>query len=400
MDWSNGGPTCSGWSNSFGTSYPIIDGSADDDSLWYLLALNNIVPRHVVIDHNMEIIYSSNNSPSIQFINDALLNVPMDLDNDSINDPVDNCPTVYNPSQDDIDDDGLGNACDLCHNSSIWVLGNLDGSQDHSGVPIIDVMDVLILVDMLLTGESGDCAYETANIHVDTHVNVLDVVTLVQIILNGNIDHSVAGRGSGMFMIHHEDDGDLLTITSSELISGFQFDVVKGDAISESLDKSVLPPGWLLDYETKTDVITVLAFDASGINPKETINLYLDDISIQSFDNVVVGSATAAEILLQYSESKNLSEILITDNPEITRLYPNPFNPVLSVDFSLPFDTPVYVSVYNALGKEVSVLLKNSTLKAGNYTMSWDAEKQQTGIYFIQIKTPDQMETKKALLVK
>jgi len=38
---------------------------------------------------------------------------PVDSDGDGIPDSTDNCPNTPNPNQNDIDNDGIGNACDL-----------------------------------------------------------------------------------------------------------------------------------------------------------------------------------------------------------------------------------------------------------------------------------------------
>ena len=56
VDW--GTYSCSGWADAFGTSYPILDGEADDSLID--IYSQGIAPHHVVIDHNMEIIYSVN----------------------------------------------------------------------------------------------------------------------------------------------------------------------------------------------------------------------------------------------------------------------------------------------------------------------------------------------------
>lgn len=52
---------------------------------------------------------------------------------DGIGNPCDNCPNVPNPGQEDTDGDGYGDACDLCPNDP---FNNVDGdSYDHDGDP-------------------------------------------------------------------------------------------------------------------------------------------------------------------------------------------------------------------------------------------------------------------------
>lgn len=48
----------------------------------------------------------------------ALSNPLSDADSDCVEDTSDNCPLVYNPSQLDIDEDGVGRACDSNDNDS------------------------------------------------------------------------------------------------------------------------------------------------------------------------------------------------------------------------------------------------------------------------------------------
>ena len=141
MDW--GTYSCTGWADAFGTSYPILDGDADM-VVWDTYG-QGYVPHHVVVDHNMEIVYSEigfDESGLLAAIDAAIANIPeSDMDNDGLNDPVDNCPDVYNPGQEDIDLDGLGDACDICDNANVWVLGNTNGSVEN-GTVTIDIFDV------------------------------------------------------------------------------------------------------------------------------------------------------------------------------------------------------------------------------------------------------------------
>ena len=108
-----------------------------------------------------------------------------DIDDDGVLNAEDNCIDIFNPGQEDSDGDLIGDVCDPCDNL-VYVLGNINGDTDSSGEPVIDLMDVLTLVDYLLLGDSNECQEPVMNINGDGFINVVDVITLVQSIMNGN----------------------------------------------------------------------------------------------------------------------------------------------------------------------------------------------------------------------
>lgn len=116
------------------------------------------------------------------FIND----MNPDIDNDGILNNDDNCVDVFNPNQEDVDGDLIGDACDPCNNL-VYILGNLDGSVDSAGNPNIDVYDVLTLVDFLIEGQSNECMEVVMNINGDNFINIVDVIALVQGLMSGEI---------------------------------------------------------------------------------------------------------------------------------------------------------------------------------------------------------------------
>ena len=79
--------------------------------------------------------------------------------------------------------------------------------------------------------------------------------------------------------------------------------------------------------------------------------------------------------------------------------YPNPFNPTTQIDYSLPKQTFVTISVFNLLGQEVATLV-NSLKPAGVHEVTFNASDLPSGIYYYRIKAGDYTDARKMMLVK
>jgi len=381
-----------------------LDGDANS-VVWSTFG-TGYIPHNVVIDHNMNVVYTESGFSQgaiVAAIEEAIANLPADDDQDGLNDPDDNCPSDYNPDQDDIDGDGAGDACDICDNLNVWVLGNVDGGVDINGSYSINILDVLALVDLLLSGDEQSCAYSTANVSGDNYVNIVDVIALVQMIINGEAPSNAFSNSNGEFFVEHKTGNDLLSISSSDGFSGFQFELKSDGGNFEKLNNVLLPDNWVMNVKKISDnFLKVIAFDQSGMNPQKVVNMDLDINSISDFENVVVASSEKGEVNLIYSEKnsqENLSEAM-PNQVGITNLYPNPFNPVLTVSFNLPKEIITEVAVYNTLGEKVDILVNNLLLKNGHHTIYWTPQNQPSGMYFININAQGLNQTKKALFVK
>ena len=65
--------------------------------------------------------------------------------------------------------------------------------------------------------------------------------------------------------------------------------------------------------------------------------------------------------------------------------FPNPFNPITTMAFSVPEQTAVTLKVYDLLGKEVATLMNNEIIAAGNHSKQWNAEGLPSGVYFYRL---------------
>ncbi len=99
------------------------------------------------------------------------------------------------------------------------------------------------------------------------------------------------------------------------------------------------------------------------------------------------------------SLEENTQDIL-PKNFEITNVYPNPFNPSVHIDFSLPESRNVTIAIFDIVGKKVATLLNNQNYKAGTFSIKWNASPLASGLYFIQMQAGNELKTRKALLMK
>lgn len=79
--------------------------------------------------------------------------------------------------------------------------------------------------------------------------------------------------------------------------------------------------------------------------------------------------------------------------------YPNPFNPVTNINYDIPKNSNVKITVFDVSGKEVSVVV-NEFKQAGRYSSSFNGMKLASGVYYYKIQAGDFSEVKKMTLIK
>ena len=86
--------------------------------------------------------------------------------------------------------------------------------------------------------------------------------------------------------------------------------------------------------------------------------------------------------------------------------YPNPFNPQTAIQYDLPVQSHVKLSVFNLMGQQVATLVEG-VREAGAYTVRWDGRDRDGrelagGVYLYRLRTGDgkRVETRKLVLVR
>ena len=126
-----------------------------------------------------------------------------------------------------------------------------------------------------------------------------------------------------------------------------------------------------MDYVKVGNVVTLYAITRTGDIMKLT-------------DNTIGIENNNMEIPVNFSLSQN---------------FPNPFNPTTTINYTLPKNSEVKLTVYDALGCKIETLINKNQLP-GNYKVTFDASQYPSGVYFYRLTTDGFSETKKMILIK
>jgi hypothetical protein len=79
--------------------------------------------------------------------------------------------------------------------------------------------------------------------------------------------------------------------------------------------------------------------------------------------------------------------------------YPNPFNPVTNIKFSLNRNAHIQIDIIDITGRLIDNLVDNE-YEAGQHTIPWVTYPVPSGVYFVRLSFYNITETKKLLLLK
>jgi hypothetical protein len=79
--------------------------------------------------------------------------------------------------------------------------------------------------------------------------------------------------------------------------------------------------------------------------------------------------------------------------------YPNPFNAQVTIEYALPNEAAVSLSVFDIQGRKVATLIEGMK-PAGYHRLTWDAKSMPSGLYFMRLTAGEFVETRKMTLLK
>jgi hypothetical protein len=79
--------------------------------------------------------------------------------------------------------------------------------------------------------------------------------------------------------------------------------------------------------------------------------------------------------------------------------FPNPFNPITKILYSVPVPSLINLKIYNIFGEEV-IELVNENLEQGEYWVEFNADNLPSGFYFCQLSAEKKLLTQKLVFIK
>jgi len=102
----------------------------------------------------------------------------------------------------------------------------------------------------------------------------------------------------------------------------------------------------------------------------------------------------------KYSSTVRVQMNVVAGKPQLVASYPNPFNPMTTVRFSVPGGVAVTVTIFDASGKEITRLYDNEVLEAGEYSKTFNGSDLASGKYLLRMVAGDYVATENLILNK
>lgn len=238
---------------------------------------------------------------------------------------------------------------------------------------------------------AGANPIQAANFYIFEDVN-FDAKGDVVVIINDNSTLPVE-LSSFTATLSAQNLVSLMWITQSETgVSGYY--IYRGIDTNASTAQIVSP----LITATNTSTTQSYVYVDSEIFETGTYYYWLQNVDIDGTTDF------HGPIRLDYVAGQNNGTPNIPVVTELKNVYPNPFNPIAFISYSLAENNPVAIKIYNNRGQLVRVL-DNAPATAGNHRIEWNGMDNSgiacsTGLYLVRMTAGNKTFTQKVVLVK
>ena len=263
---------------------------------------------------------------------------------------------------------------------------------DANGSLKVDVLDITTIVAYLLGQNPQPFIFEAADMNDDKSINVLDVVSVANVIKGAKSASADEGNKFNPTIACITLKPEIIQLKSDAQVQAVQFELQGVDL--EKVKLSAVLKGFELAYSIDSNKIIGVLYNLNG----QTIPAGITDVIKieEGAGKLTWGKVFGADPQGRYVTIMKKEDIsLITESsPFGLSVQPNPSAGDMQISFRLSDPANITVKVFNLLGAMVSQLMDN-TLPAGNQQIIWNGtsgngETVKPGVFFIRVEARDE----------
>ena len=242
----------------------------------------------------------------------------------------------------------------------------------------------------------------------------------------GRINGIVTDVNGNAYVTGYIANGSVLKFITIKYNTGGDSDWVKiyngssnendeANAIDIDNQSNVYITGRSINTGTSWDYVTI-KYDQNGV--QKWLEIYNNNVNAEDVPNKILLNSNSEVyvtglsrgfiggsldyLTIKYNQPVGIEPIAseIPNNYFLYQNFPNPFNPVTKIKFSVPELSNVNITVFDILGRVVEVPV-NEQLKPGNFEINIDGTNYTSGTYFYRMTADGNViDTKKFVIIK
>jgi len=245
----------------------------------------------------------------------------------------------------------------------------------------VNVSDIVTVVNHIMENNPAPFIHEAADINGDGIINVLDIVGLVNLILTPDSPTKAALTENAQISI---EDG-IVYVDSPVKLGGIQFTLAD---VSSEQEVEILEAlnGFEVVKAMKDGELTILAYSLSGKTVAEGKTALLKLTSSTSWiSDIVLSNTSGQSVSWNITEGATATQLLkLNAGFSLGQNFPNPFTGNTTIPFELEMNVEeARLTIFDIMGRKVQEW-KLENLNSGQHQVEWQGE-EHTGVYLYKM---------------
>ncbi|NIT56993.1 MAG: T9SS type A sorting domain-containing protein [Aliifodinibius sp.] len=299
---------------------------------------------------------------------------------------------------------------------TLWSVPELDGSIGFR--PGSGIFSMTTSSSGFFPGDGFDVFLQEDDVVRDylsfqlSDLSITDTLSIIQATIGIYQENALGNGRTGTYPIWNVAGGDTHFCVLDHIDYGGSLDLGDWTAGDPGDPQTLQTNIGIISSDTTTGykVMDVTRYVQSDVANERIYNQYrmrftidtdwdhLGDFLILSSGNSILDDKPY--LIVRYNVTGiNQSTFGIRKEFELRENYPNPFNPITTIAYTINRSGKVELSVFDILGKKVKGLV-NTRQPTGTYSIQFDGSDLPSGVYWYRLKFEDDVATKKMLLIR